>query len=458
MASIRSIKRGKGTVHTVLFFVETPNGRKQRSGGSFDNIEDAKLRKLEIEYKEKKGDFIAPDRITVDEFFSQYLPVRGAEKSWSPKYYSDVKKQMKRHILPMIGDKQIQKVTPYDINTLFANLKKKKVDAPRYKNIPTDERPILAASTRQSLYVYTVCLFSAAVEWEVLEKSPVSIQKPKNEVAEEANAWNDETASLALNSIDSSLLRLAVHIGLFTSSRVGEIVGLSISNDINLKQNKISVRKTLQRVDKEALSDMESNEIFTIFPDKADSSTSMVLKATKTKVRKACSISDELAEEIRARLNEIQKFKSLFAENYQDNDLLFCQADGSPVEPALMSKWFRKWNRTTGKELGIPHLKFHELRHTSVSILMDVSNNNAKLVQRITGHTSAKMIFDRYQHADGSKKQLAQKIADKLQAKPNENQSNTKNNELGELFNKFLSEIRSDPQLQKNLINALTET
>ena len=45
---------------------------------------------------------------------------------------------------------------------------------------------------------------------------------------------------------------------------------------------------------------------------------------------------------------------------------------------------------------------------------MEITNNNAKHVQSISGHSSAKMIFDRYQHTSDAKRIVTNKMADTL--------------------------------------------
>jgi len=366
MASIRETKRKKGTAYEILFFVDTPKGRKQRSAGTRYDKSAAETLLHQIEQKEASGKLQIPSNLSLEEFCKQYLPIIASEKGWSPSYYKAVKCHLKDHIFPAFGNKKMQKVTPIDISTFFSDLKKKKVRGSKFNHVPVEERPYLSASTRQTIYVQLKLLFTMAVKWGIIEENPVKSDKPASGVEKEANSWDDETAALALSSIESPLLHLAVHIALFTSSRVGEIVGILIE-DFFPDTEGIRVAYTLQRVEKEALEELKPEEIYKVFKDKKpDFSTSLVLKATKTKIRKTCDISTELTAEILDRLQTIEKYKELYGNQYQDNGLLFCHPDGSPIEPALMSKWFRKWNRGIGSELGIPHLKFHELRHPYV--------------------------------------------------------------------------------------------
>lgn len=51
-----------------------------------------------------------------------------------------------------------------------------------------------------------------------------------------------------------------------------------------------------------------------------------------------------------------------------------------------------------GEVCGLPHIKFHGLRHSATTLLMYLSGSDAKTVQTITGHGSAKFVFDVYNH------------------------------------------------------------
>ena len=224
MASIRETKRKKGTAYEVLFFIETPKGRKQRSAGTLYDKSAAEALLKQIEHKEATGRLQVPSNITLEEFCQKYLPIIASEKGWSPSYYKAVKGHLKDHILPAFGKKKMQKVTAIEVSTFFSELKKKKVMGSKYNNVPMEERPYLSGASRQTIYVQLNLLFAMAVKWGIIEENPIKSDKPANGVTKEANTWDDETASLALSSIESELLHLAVHIALFTSSHVGEIV------------------------------------------------------------------------------------------------------------------------------------------------------------------------------------------------------------------------------------------
>ena len=49
------------------------------------------------------------------------------------------------------------------------------------------------------------------------------------------------------------------------------------------------------------------------------------------------------------------------------------------------------------KRAGIPHIRFHDLRHTCASILFQ-RNVHPKMVQELLGHASVAITLDTYSH------------------------------------------------------------
>ena len=91
---------------------------------------------------------------------------------------------------------------------------------------------------------------------------------------------------------------------------------------------------------------------------------------------------------------------------------------------------------------------------------MDLTNNNAKHVQSISGHSSAQMIFDKYQHTKDAKRVVANKMADKLGQgfAYQKDESNTQQAVNESLLTQLIELIKSDPLLQQKIANALVGT
>ena len=81
-------------------------------------------------------------------------------------------------------------------------------------------------------------------------------------------------------------------------------------------------------------------------------------------------------------------------EDYEDRDLIFAGAYGKPLDHRnIVNRMFEP----ILKAAGMRHIRFHDLRHTCASLLID-QGESPKYIQRQMRHASIKTTFDRYGH------------------------------------------------------------
>ena len=68
-------------------------------------------------------------------------------------------------------------------------------------------------------------------------------------------------------------------------------------------------------------------------------------------------------------------------------------ADGVPFEPSYVSRGFKRLL----KRHGLPEIRFHELRHTAGSLLLE-SGMNPKQIQEYMGHEDVQTTLETYTH------------------------------------------------------------
>ena len=89
-----------------------------------------------------------------------------------------------------------------------------------------------------------------------------------------------------------------------------------------------------------------------------------------------------------------------------ENSYVFKWPDGSPFTPDYVTRHFNKLL----KQNGLPHIRFHELRHSCASLLLS-NGFTLKDVQEYMGHSDFKMTANIYGHLDIARKQA---LIDKL--------------------------------------------
>jgi integrase len=73
-------------------------------------------------------------------------------------------------------------------------------------------------------------------------------------------------------------------------------------------------------------------------------------------------------------------------ESWQDNDLIFCQADGTPYKPDAVTRRFQRLAFLAG----LPVIKLHEGRHSAASLARD-AEVDPEIRRRTLGHADAAM-------------------------------------------------------------------
>ena len=195
---------------------------------------------------------------------------------------------------------------------------------------------------------------------------------------------------------------LTINLAFSCSLRMGELLGLTwdcidISpTSIELGQASIFVEKELQRVNREAMADLDGKDIMFKFPPTfASTHTALVLKTpkTKTSVRKVF-LPKTVAEMLVQRKADIEELKDLFGDEFVDFNLVFCSSNGKPIEGQVINRAFNKLI----EEKGLPKVVFHSLRHSSITYKLKLNGGDMKSVQGDSGHAQVKMVADVYSH------------------------------------------------------------
>jgi integrase len=78
---------------------------------------------------------------------------------------------------------------------------------------------------------------------------------------------------------------------------------------------------------------------------------------------------------------------------YEDHDLVFADPLGRPVPPYRLSQRFAR----VAKAAGVAPLRFHDLRHTSATLLLK-AGVHPKVVSERLGHAGVSITLDTYSH------------------------------------------------------------
>lgn len=92
--------------------------------------------------------------------------------------------------------------------------------------------------------------------------------------------------------------------------------------------------------------------------------------------------------------------RRVFGKDYKESDYIFVWDDGSKLRPDYVTRGFQR----VLKRHGLPPLRFHDLRHSTASILYD-KGWDMKDIQLWLRHSSIDVTADIYTHISESRKQ-----------------------------------------------------
>ena len=412
MASI--LRRGDS--YSVRFKYKDHAGRICEGWESFKTKKEAQDRKISVEKELLDGTFLIPDAMTVAEMLYKWLPIQSSKHKWSPKTYTQSVAMVQNLIVPYIGKRKVQDLRTYDIEQFYATLSQtpcgQYVHGEKQELTENQKKRLLSSTSIHEVHTLLKTAFSYAVDWDLIHKSPTPREAPKINT-EERTIWDERTMLAALQTIENPALHLAVHMSMILSLREGEILGLQpgdIDFDAADGRGTITVGRSLQRTEKAALEKTDPNQIYHIFPDQREgSSSALVLKKPKTKKSsRTLYLTRPLKEELLAWLEKLRQDELAMDGRYRNCGQLFRLPNGMPVAPEALSKWYRTWR---AEHPEFEKIVFHGLRHSSATYQLIESGGNIKAVQGNTGHATTGILMDTYAHTqDKPRLELAEKL------------------------------------------------
>ena len=406
----------RGNSYSVRYTYEDEHGKSCDKWESFPTKEEATNRKKQIEHELVVGTFLIPSSVTVAEFLMDWLPKQCSKHKWAPKTYESNLSTIQNLIIPYIGSMEMQKLKPYHMENLYTTLSKTPcgsyIEGKKQNLTEKQKQRLLSSTSIHEVHTLLKTAFSYAVEWDLIHKIPLPRDAPKVNI-EERTIWDEKTMLAALQTIENPALHLAVHMSMILSLREGEILGLQPSDldfDAADGRGTISVSKTMQRANKDALEKLDPNQVYHTFPDRREGSkSSLILKKPKTKKsNRILYMTKPLKEELLAWLEKLKQDEQNAPEKYSNCGQLFRLSDGLPIAPELLTKWYRQW-RSAHPEF--EQIVFHGLRHSSATYQLLQSEGDFKSVQGNTGHATAAVLMDTYAHTqDKPRLELTEKI------------------------------------------------
>ena len=297
-------------------------------------------------------------------------------KELAPTTYKRYCRMLETRLLPYFGHFYINKIRPTNIMKFYDLLEKDTQLVRKKGNNGSKTKKPLSGKTILEHHRLLRAMLHKAVYWQLIVANPAErVQAPKARKPKRRSYDDEQTKILLENleklSIEETKYKVAIILTVFTGVRLGELMGLEWQ-DIDFKNGIISINRSSQY-----LSDMG---VFTKTPK------------TESSIREIA-----IPEFIISLLEEYKLWyeeqKSIYGELWTNSDRLFVQADGKPMHPSSISKWFVRYVST----IGLPVINFHGLRHTNASLLV-AQNVDIAVISARLGHAQISTTLDFYVH------------------------------------------------------------
>lgn len=362
-------KRGRKWCFVVDIGPDPLTGkRKQKWFSGYNTKRDAQRALAEKLTEIHRGDYIEPAQIPLGELLLDWLEQQVQPETSVSTFvtYSGI---VKNHIIPSIGRVRLDHLKPIHFQKLY-----------------TEKRQSGLASSTIRL-IHNVCrrALNWAVRMGMLARSPVDQVTPPQVVQKEMKFWTAEEAKTFLETAEDSPYYTAFYVAIFTGMRMGELRALKWT-DIDWEGSRISIRRRVQ---------FKRGEI-------------VIQSGTKTSKHGRVI---EISESVVARLKKhrVAQAKQLLQLGGNRDNWVFLSPKGNLLPDITLYKAFIRLT----KKAGLPQIRFHDLRHTHATLLLQ-QGVHPKIVSERLGHSTISMTLDIYSHVIPSMQKEAAQMFDHL--------------------------------------------
>ena len=329
-----------------------------------------------IFYQKQQGVYVIPTKVLVKDWLIEWLH-NYAHIMVRPSTYISYEGYIYNHIIPMIGDLPIQKLTPPIVQNFYND---------RYLNGRTDGKGGLSSKTLRNMHnMFHQAMEQAKINGLIMQNPTDNAIIPKSQKKEMRVLSVQEQLQL-LSVIHLHRLGFAIKFDLATGLRIGELCALKWT-DLNYQKKTVKISRTLQRI---KTNQLEREEL-----DGSENMTMVVEEDVKTSSGfREIPIPDKIWMELMQHQQLQQQEYMTYGIPILTDGYIFAMPFGTCVEPSTM----RDALNYLLAAAGIEHANFHSLRHTFATRAIE-AGMPVKTLSDILGHSQVQITMDLYCHS-----------------------------------------------------------
>ena len=306
--------------------------------------------------------FVESSSITLEQWIWNWMTVyklNSVEGNTYARYISLIN----NHIAPEITKLKLKDLSKSQLQNIYNHIMDKGLAYESMKHVHT---------------VFNQALKCAVAENLIAQNFAEGLNKGKKEDVEEVAVFTREQQRQIIDNLPLSPLGVLIRTGVGTGARLGELLGLSW-DDVDLENNIIHIRNGLKK--KKVFSE-DGKKIIKHY---------LALGKLKTpKSRRDIPINDATA-------SMLKKYKLTQRSFIKNKDIIptmvFLSSAGTYWDECNARKQYTKFL----KSIDIPYIKFHALRHTFATRILE-ENVQPKVAQELLGHSTVSITMDIYSH------------------------------------------------------------
>lgn len=366
-------KRGDKWAVVLYLGVDASGKKKYKWFSGFKTRKEAE-KELAAKIQEfNTGGYVEAAKETFGDFMKRWLEDKATQVR--PNTLRSYEQPVRCHIIPHLGHIQVAKLRPQDLQSFYSRLLQ-------------GDKPL---SNRSVQLIHTLIheALKRAVKWGMVARNVADAVDPPKPTRSKGTTWTTEDAMrfLEVNEPIEPRYWIGFYLAIMTGMRKGEILALRWS-DIDLENGIAQVTQTLTWI--------KGNPVFQ--EPKTDRS------------RRSVALPSSAIEPLRKHKLLQSKERLQMGQAYMDHDLVIARVDGRPVNPRTFDDaWYRSLKRAD-----VPVIRFHDLRHTHASLLLQ-QGVHPKIVSERLGHSTINITLDTYSHVlPGLQREVAEAFGEMM--------------------------------------------
>lgn len=348
---------------------QTPPVNGKRISSSFGTRAEAQqwLRRMQIQLEH--GYDYQGGKISLAEYLSEWL--NASRLSLRQKTIDQYERVIDKHIVPRIGEISLNELRLSKVEQYYAELLREGVGVRTVRVIHS----ILHRS------------FNKALQYDLVIKNPAHGAALPKYKQTEMKFLDESQVNTFLVAAHGSPYEALYYLAITTGMREGELFGLQWS-DLHWNTCMLHVQRQSQRV----------------------AGKGWWFEEPKTRSgKRLIRLGESTLQKLREHHEQQELQKAVAGNRWKGYDLVFPNSVGKPGDPSNLRKDFL----TILEKVGLPKIRFHDLRHTAASLMLN-RNLPPIVVSKRLGHAKPSTTLDIYGHLLPEGQEEAARVMDEI--------------------------------------------